>query len=130
MEKPEFVYGTKSYYPLDLDVDFYYNLSGEQVKWLGYAPRNIPNYWLLERLGEEYGFSGINFDYLGETEIYYFVSYDGTYERWTFTEYLDKYFVTETSLEQFPRSDGTAYDYHILANPNGGACMWLVDLEQ
>jgi hypothetical protein len=120
------IYQDKYYW--DALPDDFITLEGQQVEWLGYAPRDIPYYWLLERQGVEYGFKGINLDLLEPLAIIHLYDMDGiTYERFTISAYGDGYFITETSLGEFGRSDGTAYDYHILANPTGGACMWLVE---
>jgi hypothetical protein len=128
--EPAFMLIYQDEYYWDALPDEFIALEGQQVEWLGYAPRDIPYYWLLERQGIQYGFAGINLDLLEPVAIIHLYDVDGiTYERFTISSYGDVYFITETSLGEFGRSDGTAYDYHILANPTGGACMWLVESE-
>lgn len=101
-----------------------------QVEFLGYAPRNL-NYIELEERGINYGFGGIDFDYLGDTVVVYLYDHLGTTERYTFTPYANNTtLVLKTTLDRYALSDGTALDYHSLPHPDGGACMWLVDSEE
>lgn len=104
-------------------------LEGEQVTWLGYAPRHLENYWLLEREGVEYGFEGVNLDRLEPVAIVTLSRRDVPLARFmvSYDAGRDAYFVTATSFSPYARSDGTAYDHHILPHPAGGACMWWVD---
>lgn len=122
----------RPYYYANYGVGDFLALEGEQVNWLGYAPRWASEYWLLERQGINYGFEGVNMDLLGETTVLYIVNkQEKPTERFTLTSYGDGsyYFVTKTTANQFGLDDGTAYDYHIEPHPDGGACIWWIESE-
>lgn len=108
-----------------IDTEHFIRMEGENVDWLGYAPRKIPDYWLLERQGEVYGFKGVNLDKIVPVGIFYTKDKDGnTNGRFTLSYYPPsrKYIVMQTTLARYSHVDGTAYDYHGVDN-----CMWWID---
>lgn len=107
-----------------------YDLTAEQVEWLGYGPG--------ERAGIEHGFKGIQVN--EATPIgYIFLKYQKRYVRWEIEgkevnrllvyAYHERYFMSLLTRERYAMPDGTHYDYHIPAHPNGGNCMWWVEAE-
>lgn len=108
-------------------------LTGDEVGWLGYAPRSLPSYWLFERAGRQYGYKGVNLDYVEPVGVFYLKGLWGrNLERWVLVYYppREHYILSRTSLTPFSLPDGTALDYHVLTSEDGGNCIFWIDRKQ
>lgn len=112
------------------NVDELAAIEGEQVTFQGYAGDGaIADE--LESRGDlyPYGFKGINLHKVTSVGTLTLErDYGDIVGRVEVNRYLDDYLISFTTLDQYT-APGSYYDYHIIANPNGGACIWLISAE-
>lgn len=113
------------------EVEPLYALTGIPIQWLGYAPKGQES---LEWDGVYYGFKGISMLNYGEGTLLTLYGPGTTFAkrpivgRIEVREYppAQEYLLFVTTLEPYGLADGSRYDYHIPADPRGGACMFRV----
>lgn len=102
------------------------DISGQPIAWLGYAP-DVPflNVSFLEWYGQKAGFSGVNmFKYREPFRLDFYDTRGAQVARAEVRGYEDEYLLFITSLTPYGLPDGSRYDYHVLADPRGGSCMF------